>query len=149
MILFRCVDLEEPTLQGPIDALAAFAVLPGVACAWPFFDPWRGIYTVCEDFLSSRLRQSGFFTNWSGNVLTGPLHGLMLKREAWETLGGFRACCTDEVPRPQPIQALGALLGLRAFRCKMRNVAVRTVVSAWRPPVLELGPLVPECDPYV
>jgi len=149
VVLFLSVDADRPALHGSIDTQAAFAVLPGVACVWPFYDTWRGIYTVCESFLSARLRQSGFFTNWTGNVLTGPLHGLMLTHASWKTLGGFRAACDASVPEPQSTHALGALLGLKALQSGMRNVAVRTVTSDWRAPVLDLGPAVPAYDPYI
>ena len=149
LVLFACADLEDAALQGAFDTQAAFGMLPGVACVWPFFDTWRGTYTVREDLLSPRLTRSSFYTPLTGNVLTGPLHGLMIPRNAWTTLGGFRACCVEDVPRPQPIQTLGALLGLRALRRGLRNVAVRTVTSRWRPPVLDLGPCTPPFDPYV
>ena len=149
LILFICADLQGASLQGSIETQAAYVALPEVACAWPFFDEWRGTYTVQQGILCSQLRQSSFFTNWSGNILTGPLHGLMIKHEVWHKFEGFRACCDQEVPKLQPIHTLGALFGLRALQERMRNVAVRTVRCDWRPPVLELGKLTPKCDPYV
>lgn len=138
---------EDATLEG-LASQAAYASLPGVGCAWPFYGPWRGTYGPSQSFLQARRQQVGFFTSWSGNCLAGPLDGLLLRQATWRKAGGFQAGC-EGVRLPQPLDALGALMGLRLLSLRFRNVAVENVVTSWMPPALDLGELNPTLDPYV
>ena len=137
----------EFTAFSGIECLAAFASLPQTGACWPFYGPWRGGYGPEGGLMQPRDRQTGFFTSWSSNTLTGPLNGLMTSREAWQSLGGFR-WCIEQVPEPQPLDALGALYGLAQLGQRRRNVSVNTIHSEWVPPVLDLGPRNPSVDPY-
>lgn len=147
-ILFICEDDNGAKLSGPVDALLAYAIMDQIACVWPFYNCWRGIYTINDNTLQQRFGQSSFFTPWSSNVLTGPLHGLLTSRKTLDKVGGFNECCSG-VPLPQPLGALGALLGLNVLKHGLRNVAVRNVTCDCQLPTLDLGSVIPSYDPYI
>ena len=139
--------LAEFTDFSRLECLAAFTALTSTGACWPFYGPWRGAYGPEDGLMQPRDRQTGFFTSWSANTLTGPLNGLMTTTGAWQSLGGFRAL-VDQMPGPQPLDALGALYGLAMLSRRQRNVSVNAIQSEWRPPVLDLGPRTPSVDPY-
>jgi len=150
-VLLNCTDAGIAPLRGQVAALVAVAVLPGVACVWPFFDKCRGVYTVNQGRLVPRTTRSSYFTPLTGNVLTGPLHGLVLKRDTWKQLQGFSAAVESPGARSETrsMQTLGALMGLMALDLGLRNVAVQDVTCDWLPPTLELGARTPPLDPYI
>lgn len=150
-VLFICTDPGIAPLQGQVAGLVAVAALPEVACVWPFFDKCRGVYTVNHGRLVPRTTRSGYFTPLTGNVLSGPLHGLVLKRDTWKRLQGFSAGVEpqEELSASRSTQTLGALMGLMALDNGLRNVAVQDVTCDWLPPTLDLGARTPALDPYI
>ncbi len=84
MIHIEVVEQSRPDIKGGLDSLVGFSIMEGVGCVWPFFDQWRDCYTVGEHGFAVKNRQAGFFSNWTSNVLTGPLHRLTFRLCAWK-----------------------------------------------------------------
>jgi len=91
VIHIEVFDQGKPGLIGEIGSLVSFATMEGVGCVWPFFNPCRGCYTVGENGFIVKNRQAGFFSDWTGNVLTGPLHRITFSLETWKKTGGFQS----------------------------------------------------------
>ncbi len=93
-------------------------------------------------------RPRNSFSHCTGNVLTGPLHGLMTDARVVNELGGFGALLRARAPLPdQSLAVAGALYGLRCLRQGRRNVSVRSVVCD-EPPAPIRVPALPEADPF-
>lgn len=130
------------------DAAAAYAVLPGVGCVWPFRGDRRSAYTVEHGRLEALDAPRGPFSAHSGNVLTGPLHGLTVRAAAVRRAGGFARALDEASARGRDPNLLGAALGLACLRASSRNVAVRGAECDFTPPPLVLAGL-PPADPYL
>jgi hypothetical protein len=132
--------------------MVAFAVQPHIGCVWPFYSPVRGTYTVVAEpgRLVATTKARSYFSGFTSNVLTGPLHGLMIAASTLRAL--VLGDDFDSSAQSSPAlaaDALGAQLGLRALRSGLRNVAVRAVRCDWTPGPLQLPGAVPSIDPYV
>jgi hypothetical protein len=117
---------------------------------WPFRAPsLRGGYTVnggrhLVALAGWRSRYSGL----TGNVLSGPLHGLMARAEVLGRLGGFTGVLDGRRAEGGP-DALGALVGLACLGAGYRNVSSGGVVCAEVPPPVRVGEAAPALDPYL
>lgn len=149
VIHIEVFDQGKPGLIGEIGSLVSFATMEGVGCVWPFFNPCRGCYTVGENGFIVKNRQAGFFSDWTGNVLTGPLHRITFSLETWKKTGGFQSSSLETINPTQPSDALGALFGLNALTCGLRNVSVHNATVDWQPPCVDLGANNLPFDPYV
>jgi len=149
VIHIEVLEQGRPDLKGDIDSLIGFSIMEGVGCVWPFFDQCRGCYTVSENGFVVKNRQAGFFSNWTGNVLTGPLHRATFSLNTWKKTGGFLSSAFATIDSEQPPDALGALFGLNALTCGLRNVSVHNATVDWQPPNLDLGMNNLPFDPYV
>jgi hypothetical protein len=153
--ILRVAVEDAPPIRvepGDGDELAAFAVQPAVGCVWPFragTDGLRGAYTVEESALVALAAPRSSFSGMSGNVLTGPLHGLTVRAGALRAAGGFAGAlaASGGAATDEPA-LLGAALGLACLRAGRRNVAARGGSSALAPPRLALRGL-PPLDPYL
>jgi hypothetical protein len=144
LVLFRVAG--EPELNGPIEELCAYALLRGVGAVWPFCDPWRrSAYTIHRRRLRQLTTARGTFSSYTGNVLTGALHGLLTRAELIAELGF--AEMTEVIPS-EDIRALGASFGLSCLRAGYRNVCVQGVLCACKLPELPLPDSFPAFDPY-
>jgi hypothetical protein len=131
------------------DEAAAYAVQPGVGCVWPFRAGVRCAYTVEAGGLSPLDRPRGPFSAHSGNVLTGPLHGLTVRASALRAAGGFTGALAEaRAAATSDPNLLGAALGLACLRASLRNVAARGATCDFTPPRLTLAGL-PPADPYL
>jgi hypothetical protein len=150
LALFVVGGLARP--EGDAGAMAAYAVQRAVGCVHPFRpDGVRFAYSL--DRVGARLvpldRPRGTFSRYTGNVLAGPFHGLMVRGATLRRAGGFERCLGAAAPAAAlDPNAFGALLGLRCLELGLRNVAVRETVCRARPGPLAL-PLLPDVDPYL
>ena len=100
--------------------------------------------------MAATTKARSYFSGFTSNVLTGPLHGLMIAAPTLRALvveGDFEL--SDEDSAAVVADALGAWLGLCALRSGLRNVAVRAVRCGWTPSPIQLPRGVPSMDPYV
>ncbi len=148
LVLFVLED--APALCGDLAGMAAFALLPGVGCVWPFRRNVRCVYSLSRDGTALEQVRShrSSFSSFSGNVLTGPLHGLMTATRVWQHMGGLGACLSEPRCADGEPNALGAMFGLAQFRSKRRNVAVRSVSCDIELPAIALDAPIAVSDPY-
>jgi hypothetical protein len=135
-----------PPLSGELERMASYAIQHNVGGVWPFRDPIvRCAYTLDPRGRLEPLRWvRGPFSSFSGNILTGPLHGLMARAGTLLDGGGLAATAAGA----RSVQALGARFGLTALERGRRNVAARGAFCDYVPPPLELeSPF--EVDPYL
>ncbi len=132
-----------PPLDGDARPLAAYAIQPAIGGVWPFRAPGRrGGYTVDGVGRLRALEPTDTpFSVCSGNVLTGPTHGLLCRAGVVRALGGFARHADDALDR------LGARLGLAAHAAGLRNVSAASMTAA-APPDLD-GVGAPARDPFV
>ncbi len=138
-------------ITGSPSRLAAYACMPAVGAVWPFrTSSIRYAYTVDgrSGVLTPLLEPRSTFSHCTGNILTGPLHGLMTDARVVNKVGGFGQLLRGRAQvRDLPFAALGALYGLRCLQQGRRNVAVRGILCQQLPPVVPWHRL-PEADPY-
>lgn len=129
LVLF--LSNKEAEIIGDLESWAAFSLKPEVACVWPFQQRrLRGGYTIDEN--SSRLvpitEATSTFSWSSGNVLTGPLHGLLIRSEVLLTL-------LENINAPAlestcgAFDSIGAEIGLHALEHGFRNVSTTAALS--------------------
>jgi hypothetical protein len=138
--------LEAPLPDGfqgeSLEPLAAFAIQNRVACVWPFLvNGQRNGYTVAghQGLVPWHTSFSAFGLNAS-NVLTGPLHGCLIKAQTLLSLGGLtQAARRFELATSCTADRLGAALGLEALTRGLRNVSTPGVACARPTPPITLG----------
>jgi len=149
LVLIRLAG--APPIEGPLSRLAAYAILRGIGAVTPFRAPGqRGAYTVSLDGkrrLVPWKSGGGIFGGFTGNVMTGPLHGLVTRAGVVRKTGGFQRAFERTGRGDQEPNALGAALGLQFLEAGHRNVSVRDVTCALEPPPADVSDL-PDGDPY-
>jgi hypothetical protein len=106
-----------------------------VGAVWPFrAEAIRLCYTLhpTPDRLAQVTHPADVFSRYSGNVLTGPLHGMLVRAgtmracvdylEQLEQRGGAVSGFRE---RPAHLDSAGASIGLAALASGQRNVACR------------------------
>ncbi len=150
------LDGGRPPPEGELTRLLAFAVQPAIGCVWPFHDEnQRLAYTVGERERLVQLSESTtVFSRFSGNVLTGPLHGMLVAPDRWlgavewlERLGEPGVSFQDS---PRSNDAVGAAVGLAMRASGHRNVGCRGMCCGVDdlPEVLVPTALLGGPDPY-
>lgn len=137
--------------------LAGYCTLPRVACVWPFrADGMRNSYTIGGSdgettTLIPQLFHRGSYSCYSGNVLCGPLKGLMIRRAIFELLsdhvlnGGLPENCRGKVS-----EVVGALLSIGALEKGYRNASINAFEYNFEPGPLTLpASYLPSHDPYL
>jgi hypothetical protein len=135
--LLWLIEPLRPVPQGDLSKLVAFAVQAEVGAVWPFrAEAIRQCYTLhpAADRLAQATHPVNVFSRYSGNVLTGPLHGMLIRA------GTLRACA-DYLEELEPrsavsgfwerlahLDSVGASIGLAALASGRRNVACRGMV---------------------
>jgi hypothetical protein len=139
LLLFeRC---GAPPVKGPLSMLGAYASLPNVSAVWPFRNDFaRSAYTVQQNALVPVAVPRSSFSSLTGNVLTGPLHGMVTRAQVFRKNGGLSATLEGD--------ALGADYGLRGLERGLRNVAVRNVRCDYEFASLPLPATALPFDPY-
>lgn len=147
------VDARRPMPEGSLSRLMAFAIQPRVGCVWPFLNPdQRLCYTVAGEGALAQLKdRKTVFSRFSGNVLSGPLHGLLTNRNvllaANEQVSALEPISFLEAPGNQ--DAVGATLGLAARNAGYRNVSCRGMLcNVGLADVTVPSSLLPTRDPY-
>jgi hypothetical protein len=129
------IDGRRRIPEGELERLAAFAIQPGVGAVWPFRSALaRLCYTrhPSADRLAQLARVSNAFTRFSGNVLTGPFHGLLVRTRALrqalvrlEETGPDARAIAEFRRRTADLDAVGASIGLALIASGLRNVSCR------------------------
>jgi len=135
--------------RGALSTAAAYAMLRSTGAVWPFRD--RGLrraYTIAHGAQTGALtpidRRRSAFSAFTGNVLTGPLDGLLTSGRAIRAVSGFTAALAKYAPGAASPDALGAAFGVAGLAHELRNVAVSNVecAGAFEPVVLADAPTI-------
>jgi hypothetical protein len=146
LFLFLASSSAPP--DGDVGAMAAYAIMARVACVWPFASAGiRRAYTVTGDKLAPVVGPRSPFSSYTGNVLTGPLDGLLIERGKLARLLAL-PWPSAEGNEARGDERLGAALGLCALRIGLRNVAVSEVIYPARFGSVGSASM-PEVDPYI
>ncbi len=154
------IESGRPLPHGELSRMIAFAVQPPVGAVWPFHaQAQAACYTLQpgRDRVAPATQPLHPFARFSGNVLTGSIHGLLGRVEA------LRACLAhlDRASRSTGVDAgfwdrpahpdsVGASMGLAMLATGKRNVACRGMVCDLR--LGEASPpraLLPDSDPWL
>jgi hypothetical protein len=137
--------------------MAAFAIQPAVGAVWPFrAEETRLCYTTHEfgDRLAAVEGVPNVYSRFSGNVLTGPLHGMLLGKESLDTaldaLADLGETGFDFLDRELVLDAVGATIGLALLVAGKRNVGCRGMMCEVDLPIVyPPRSLIPARDRYV
>jgi hypothetical protein len=121
--------------RGELTVAAAYAVQQNIGAVWPFSDAsHRRAYTIehgaDRGVLAPIRRARSAFSSYTGNVLTGPLDGLLTSARSVRAVGGFAAAHDRHARRDPSPNALGAAFGIDCIARGLRNVAVSNVSSS-------------------
>jgi hypothetical protein len=146
LILFQCNDMEP--LYGDVASMEGFALMPDVGAVWPIRGGlMRYGYTInqaCEGMIPIGF-DTTYYPQSSRNILTGPLHGLMIELKKLRGLGGLTRFQLESPTGTS--HEIGARLGIACLKAGLRNVSV---VTAFCQQSLPAVPCVHEIetDPY-
>jgi hypothetical protein len=136
--LLWLIEPRRPVPQGDLSKLVAFAVQAEVGAVWPFrAEAIRLCYTLHPgaDRLAQVTHPANVFSRYSGNVLTGPLHGMLIRAkilracvERVEQLEPRGGAASGFWERPSHLDSVGASIGLAALASGQRNVGCRGMV---------------------
>ncbi len=150
-----CISTESPPARSQMEALAAYAVMPRVGAVWGFRKPHtRLAYTLDQEEQKFRPlnHPRGSFSRSTGNVLTGPLHSLVIQMDRLKDALQFLLACRNETAVAlKDLDQIGALIGLANIHLGRRNVSTKLAQIPYMPsPIpIPLSPLVPSFDPYI
>lgn len=127
------LEIARPVPEGTLDRLIAFAIQDAVGAVWPFR---RELIRLCytrhrsAPRLAQLTHSSNVFSRFSGNVLTGPLHGMLTRvgnlRAALDELArGDGGADAELRERRAHVDSVGASLGLAMLAAGRRNVGCR------------------------
>ena len=140
----------QASIVGDLDRLMAYAIQPNVGGVWPFRNEvLRLAYSShpAQRKLFPVEGQRSTFSTMSGNILTGPLHGLVIAGDL------LRQVCRDMEGKgfvANDPELIGALVGLITLRQGKRNAAVRGVITDYEPGGVSIPKeLHPGIDPYI
>ncbi len=133
----------HPALRGDARPLAAYALQRSIGCVWPFRAPrLRGGYTSARRGLRALEPADSQLGGCTGNVLTGPTHGLLCRVGVVRATGGLERHADDV-----ELEAIGARLGLAARATGLRHVSAASLVSGSPRPLPHVA--APARDPHV
>lgn len=147
-------DPTQPELPGTGVELQPYLKIAKLGAVWPFRRPGvRTGYTLSPRGDSLVALNPGRHTTsyCSGNILTGPLHGMMIRaallaRVTQALLSGENDDLLEHSFCPNQ---LGALIGLKLLDLGYRNASVDALICPRELPEITFPiDALPECDPY-
>lgn len=144
---------------GPDEAgkVAAYCSLPNTGGMWPFnaistrsaFSPVYESSEVCVFLPVSNYR--GSYSNFSGNILAGPLNGMTFKRSRFMKVAQATLNSDLDFRFEGQIEDLcGIILSLMALRLGLRNGSVNAASLDYKPELVRLPAKVAGfLDPYI
>ncbi len=146
LLLFQCEDSEP--FYGDLSAMEAFCVMADVGASWPVFAfGSRYGYTIAEPGSGWKAlgQDTSKFNMHPKNIMTGPLHGLLIEWRKMRKIGGFTRL--SELLQTSYPQEIGVQIGVECLRHGLRNTSITAVFCRQTLPPLPTSHLF-SMDPY-